>query len=65
MEIPPVRNLIHRRFFKPDIIDLGFMKEAILYLQDGTIFRGRTLKQTGETIGEAVFNTALTGYQEV
>jgi carbamoyl-phosphate synthase small subunit len=41
------------------------MKEAILYLQDGTIFRGRTLKQTGETIGEAVFNTALTGYQEV
>ena len=41
------------------------MKEAILYLQDGTIFHGRTLKQTGETIGEAVFNTALTGYQEV
>lgn len=41
------------------------MKEAILYLQDGTIFHGRTLKQTGETTGEAVFNTALTGYQEV
>lgn len=41
------------------------MKDAILYLQDGTIFHGRTLKQTGETIGEAVFNTALTGYQEV
>ena len=41
------------------------MKEAILYLQDGTIFHGRTLEQTGETIGEAVFNTALSGYQEV
>jgi carbamoyl-phosphate synthase small subunit len=41
------------------------MKEAILYLQDGTIFRGRTLKETGETSGEAVFNTAMTGYQEV
>ena len=41
------------------------MKEAILYLQDGTTFHGRTLKQTGESIGEAVFNTALTGYQEV
>ncbi|MEI7997985.1 MAG: glutamine-hydrolyzing carbamoyl-phosphate synthase small subunit [Candidatus Omnitrophota bacterium] len=41
------------------------MKEAILYLQDGTAFHGRTLTQTGETIGEAVFNTALTGYQEV
>lgn len=41
------------------------MKEAILYLQDGATFRGRTLKTSGETIGEAVFNTALTGYQEV
>src|SRR5471030_899049 len=41
------------------------MNEAILYLQDGAIFHGRTLKQTGETIGEAVFNTAMTGYQEV
>ncbi len=41
------------------------MKEAILYLQDGTTFRGRTLQTTGETHGEAVFNTALTGYQEV
>ncbi len=41
------------------------MKEAILYLQDGTSFRGRTLHETGETVGEAVFNTALSGYQEV
>jgi carbamoyl-phosphate synthase small subunit len=41
------------------------MKEAILYLQDGTSFRGRTLKETGETSGEAVFNTAMTGYQEI
>ncbi len=41
------------------------MKEAILYLQDATSFRGRTLKETGETSGEAVFNTAMTGYQEI
>jgi carbamoyl-phosphate synthase small subunit len=41
------------------------MKEAILYLEDGTSFRGRSLKETGETAGEAVFNTAMTGYQEV
>ncbi len=41
------------------------MKEAILYLQDGTSFRGRTLKESGETSGEAVFNTAMTGYQEI
>lgn len=41
------------------------MNDAILYLEDGTFFRGRTLKTTGETIGEAVFNTAMSGYQEV
>ncbi len=41
------------------------MKEAILYLEDGTMFHGRTLQETGETAGEAVFNTAMTGYQEV
>ena len=41
------------------------MNEAILYLEDGAIFRGRSLKTTGETTGEAVFNTAMTGYQEV
>src|SRR3954462_2399252 len=41
------------------------MKDAILYLEDGATFRGRTLKETGETVGEAVFNTSMTGYQEV
>ncbi len=41
------------------------MTEAILYLQDGAAFRGHVLGQTGETAGEAVFNTAMTGYQEI
>ncbi len=41
------------------------MKEAILYLEDGTSFRGRTLGTTGETAGEVVFNTSMTGYQEI
>lgn len=41
------------------------MKDAILYLEDGASFRGVTLSETGETIGEAVFNTALSGYQEI
>lgn len=39
--------------------------EAILALADGRIFRGRAFGAIGETIGEAVFNTAMTGYQEV
>jgi len=41
------------------------MNEAILYLQDGTFFKGRSLAQAGETAGEIVFNTAMTGYQEI
>jgi carbamoyl-phosphate synthase small subunit len=39
--------------------------EAILALEDGRIFRGRSFGATGERTGEAVFNTAMTGYQEV
>lgn len=41
------------------------MKEAILYLEDGASFLGRSLVTTGETAGEAVFNTAMSGYQEI
>ena len=38
---------------------------AILALQDGTIFRGTSVGSDGKTIGEVVFNTAITGYQEI
>ena len=41
------------------------MNKAILALADGTLFRGRALGYTGETSGEVVFNTAMTGYQEI
>jgi carbamoyl-phosphate synthase small subunit len=41
------------------------MKDAILYLEDGSSFYGRSLGTTGETAGEAVFNTSMTGYQEI
>lgn len=41
------------------------MKKAILALADGTVFEGRALGFTGETVGEVVFNTAMTGYQEI
>lgn len=41
------------------------MKHAILALADGTVFRGRPLGHEGETVGEVVFNTAMTGYQEI
>jgi carbamoyl-phosphate synthase small subunit len=38
---------------------------ALLALADGTIFRGRSVGADGHTIGEVVFNTAITGYQEI
>ena len=41
------------------------MKEAILYLEDGASFTGQSLTVSGETAGEVVFNTAMSGYQEV
>ncbi|WP_405782425.1 glutamine-hydrolyzing carbamoyl-phosphate synthase small subunit [Streptomyces sp. NBC_00859] len=37
---------------------------AVLVLEDGRCFRGRSYGATGETFGEAVFNTGMTGYQE-
>ncbi len=40
-------------------------REAILALADGTLFRGRSFGAVGESVGEVVFNTAMTGYQEV
>ena len=38
---------------------------AVLALQDGTIFQGISVGADGQTIGEVVFNTAMTGYQEI
>ncbi len=40
-------------------------KPALLVLQDGTVFRGESIGIDGQTVGEVVFNTALTGYQEI
>ncbi|WP_099081735.1 glutamine-hydrolyzing carbamoyl-phosphate synthase small subunit, partial [Pseudomonas syringae] len=38
---------------------------AILALADGSIFRGEAIGADGQTVGEVVFNTAMTGYQEI
>ena len=38
---------------------------AVLALADGSIFRGQSIGASGNTTGEVVFNTALTGYQEI
>ena len=41
------------------------MADALLVLEDGSVFRGRSVGATGTVLGEAVFNTGMTGYQEV
>ena len=38
---------------------------AVLALEDGTVFRGISIGASGVTTGEVVFNTAMTGYQEI
>jgi carbamoyl-phosphate synthase small subunit len=40
-------------------------KPAVLALADGTVFRGESIGADGITAGEVVFNTAMTGYQEI
>jgi carbamoyl-phosphate synthase small subunit len=40
-------------------------QRAVLALEDGTIFHGRSIGAEGESSGEVVFNTAMTGYQEI
>jgi carbamoyl-phosphate synthase small subunit len=41
------------------------MEPAILVLEDGAVFRGRSIGAKAQTVGEVVFNTAMSGYQEI
>jgi carbamoyl-phosphate synthase small subunit len=43
----------------------GLRKPALLALADGTLFWGESIGVDGQTVGEVVFNTAITGYQEI
>ena len=40
-------------------------KPALLVLEDGTVFHGESIGIDGDTVGEVVFNTSMTGYQEI
>ena len=44
---------------------MSLSKKAILVLEDGRTFRGSAFGAKGETFGEMVFNTSMTGYQEI
>jgi carbamoyl-phosphate synthase small subunit len=47
----------------PDLLPV--LPPAVLALADGTVFHGTSIGAAGRTVGEVVFNTALTGYQEI
>ncbi|MGH6648485.1 carbamoyl-phosphate synthase domain-containing protein, partial [Aquabacterium sp.] len=44
---------------------LPVLPQALLALADGTVFSGTSIGSAGHTVGEVVFNTSLTGYQEI
>jgi carbamoyl-phosphate synthase small subunit len=44
---------------------LDHSEPAVLVLEDGSTFRGRSIGAPGSAVGEVVFNTAMTGYQEI
>lgn len=46
------------------VTETGTTAPAILILEDGRVFRGRSYGALGTTVGEAVFSTGMTGYQE-
>src|SRR5262245_30684441 len=57
MQMSPSLN-VRRVFFMP-------RPQAKLALEDGAVYAGYAFGATGETFGEVVFNTSMTGYQEV
>jgi carbamoyl-phosphate synthase small subunit len=60
MAVKPVRKL-----GRAPIENFSNVAKALLVLSDGTVFEGRGFGAEGETIGEVVFNTSMTGYQEI
>ncbi len=61
----PKRSQGLRRAHKPEPFLLPDLPPALLALADGTVFTGHAVGAVGATVGEVVFNTSLTGYQEI
>jgi carbamoyl-phosphate synthase small subunit len=62
-----VQNVPTPRLTENALIDILAPKHppAVLALADGTVFHGLSIGAAGHTVGEVVFNTAMTGYQEI
>ncbi len=50
---------------KPEFPGLHNLRPAVLVLRDGSVFRGQAIGADGVSVGEVVFNTAISGYQEI
>ncbi len=46
-------------------VEMNQNNHAMLLLEDGTVFKGRSFGAAGEAVGEVVFNTSMCGYQEI
>jgi carbamoyl-phosphate synthase small subunit len=46
-------------------LEVTLATSAILVLEDGTVFKGTAIGAQGTAVGEVVFNTSMTGYQEI
>ena len=53
------------KFLKFLIQEYSVSQVALLALEDGQIFKGKSIGASGNTVGEVVFNTSMTGYQEI
>jgi carbamoyl-phosphate synthase small subunit len=61
--LPPARDGQPTPFLEIPVLPVH--PKALLALADGTVFEGISIGATGQTSGEVVFNTAITGYQEI
>lgn len=53
------------KFWKFSTKEYLVSQVALLALEDGQIFKGKSIGASGDTVGEVVFNTSMTGYQEI
>lgn len=60
-----MRHCRNPESYGTQVMNFRNLKPALLALEDGRTFRGRSWAAEGETCGEMVFNTSMTGYQEV
>ncbi|MDI6890437.1 MAG: glutamine-hydrolyzing carbamoyl-phosphate synthase small subunit [Thermodesulfovibrionales bacterium] len=64
-KLAPFRDKSLTRLGPASLENFSNRVKALLVLSDGTVFEGRNFGAEGEAIGEVVFNTSMTGYQEI